>query len=160
MEVYLLLKYTEKYMGRFPSIVAFTDLLQFCVVLFSGLVQILENLLKFSVDQRIQKIIDEVDASISSRHTYRPQVRCTICRKRNINRYLVVRLFCIVLAFSLFDVVLLATIKVDAWYDSIIIRSITIIMLRIGIFQVLCDFYWVNIYLVFQTLRNYLFLNF
>lgn len=54
IELYKMLQHLEKYGGQLSPIILLTDLIHFVVVFFAGFVQILENFLKCSCDQRIE----------------------------------------------------------------------------------------------------------
>lgn len=125
VEVYLVLAYPLQFFHHSTKMGEFTDILQVGGALITGLVQILENTLKYSLDQKIGKKISAIDESIFARHLCTKLPSCRFCKRRSLIPYLINRGFFLIFLAILIDVILITSIPEadQIWQQSIIVRE-------------------------------------
>lgn len=146
MEAYIVLKYPDEIYHRSTRLGAFTDLVQVGGTLAVGFIQILENILKAPLDENIYKNINKIDLEISARHYCRGS-GCTFYRDRSLNSFLISRTFFLIglgLTLDLFIIFTIPDVE-KLWRQSIMVREVTANMIRIGLLQISCHFFWVSI---------------
>lgn len=146
IEVCIVFTYPKALFHKGSILGAITDVLQVGAILFAGFVQLLENIMKFSLDQRIGKIIAEIDKDIFARHLCRGPRICSFCKQRSLTPFLVSRGFYLILVTTLVDSFIIASVPENekTWQQSIIVREYTTIVLRIGVIQITCYLHWVS----------------
>lgn len=148
VEIFLVLAYPLQFFHHSTKMGQFTDILQVGGVLITGFVQIVENILKYSLHQKIGKMIFAIDETIFARHLCTKLPSCSFCKRRSLLPYLINRGFFLIFVAFLIDIIIITSIpEVEkVWKQSIIVREFTMNMIRIGMFQINCYFYWVGIF--------------
>lgn len=148
IEAYLVLSYPSEFFHPTSKMGAFTDVLQVGGILIAGIVQIIENIWKCTLDQRIGYFIAKIDDNIFAQHFCARPPNCSFCRKRSLKAHLMTRTFYLIVVALLVDLIIITTIPntEKTWRQSIIVREITSNIIRFGILQIDCYFYWVNIF--------------
>lgn len=146
IEVYIVFTYPDALFHKGSIFGAITDVLQVGGILFAGLVQILENIWKFPLDQRIGKMIAKIDEDIFARHFCRSPPNCSFCKQRSLKPFIVSRGLLLIVVTLLVDLIIITSIPESEknWQRSIIVREYTTIVLRIGTLQIISYFHWVS----------------
>lgn len=147
IELYLVLEYPNEFLYDFPSLAALTDLLQIYGYLFAGFVQIGENLTKGSSHYNLTASIKAYDRNMFAKHLCRNSKQCLFCSKRSLTARILIGSILIFFIGLFTDVVILTTIadeRLCIWRQSIAIRTFSDNMIRLGVFQIACHFFWVS----------------
>lgn len=146
IESYIVFLYPHEFLNHGSKMGMFTDFIQVYGMLFAGIVQIVENLLKGNLDQIINDSIEAFDQEIFAKHACRNPHYCSFHRQRSLLPFLIDRLFYFLFVTFVFDVAVILTISNEdrVWRQSICVREFTVNTIRIGMVYAVFHFYWVN----------------
>lgn len=146
LELYAVLVYPTEFYHTSLLVGGYIDVVLIVGLFVVGIIQIVENISKSQIDQRIKESIESVDREIFRIHYCRGSGKCAFCQKLSLKPFLIKRapyLFVVSLAIDSI-VVLMLHENNRIWKHNICIREFTANMIRIGLFYVACHFYWVN----------------
>lgn len=145
LTIHTVLAYPERYLQTTTSVNYFTDCLQFFRAFFAAIVPILENILKNQIEHELNASIEAIDTEIFARHLCSNTKSCSFCQKRSLkfcfySRIVYLPVIGILIDFTIMKMVF-ETHKL--WSEDLYIREFSASMVRIGVIQIVCYFYWV-----------------
>lgn len=146
-EGYIVFLYPEEFLFPKSKVGTFTDIVQVYGLLFVGIIQIIENLLKGDLEQSINRSIEAFDREIFAKHTCQNQHICLFYRQRSLKPFLISRIFYFIILLLAIDSAVIVTIPDEDkfWRQSICVREFTANMIRFGLVYTVCHLHWVNV---------------
>lgn len=150
------LAHPERFFQTTSTVKYFLDFVHAFRVLFAAAAQILENILKTHVEDELNESIEAIDDEIFAKHLCSNSKRCSFCRKRSLKFFFYSRIALFPVTCFMVDLTLMNLVSETdkTWANSLFIREFSSSMVRIGMIQIVCHFYWVCASVVFHLLNK------
>lgn len=144
--IYTVLANREKYLIVSSFLDECLDCAQIFRILIMSIIQILENISKSRLNDKLNKAMENVDREIFARHLCGRLKSCSFCRKRSLRRFFYTKLLWLPVVDFIIDIIVMGIIakKDPVWANSLNIREFSATMIRIALVPMLCHFYWAS----------------